>query len=611
MALGLTLAGAASVQAAQLTPEERQICDSLRMCVDIIRRHDASQFDYDVLEAEFRRFGPAGRKALMDVVHSKAGNSDLAVMVLNIAPLTANEKAVLRKNWSLERAQTYLPFLMDGDVVSRDLLLLTLGSAAPEVREKARLTLLNIPQSVAALPLPQSLTAPLLSALDKDPIAAAAPYLLRLNSADHIEAFSNLLLSGDKALVTASYEALYRHNQAQAFQSLLSQMGRIKSPAQARAIGDMLLRRNAKRPDGFYLKFAQDISGDKTRGIPARAASLHAVLGAEISEMPEFSPARAAALQYLVTNRPFDAQETYLPKLRQMKAQAELNFIWDIAVKEKWVNRDRISQSFEGLNGHADIITDLLGADDYRAFSAGAAQANAGHTALLRAKLNHPVVSIRELAREKLKLPAATQAKPSCVISTFDSNDGAQQMPFFDAPWVKTSNQSRVILERKYLAAAHPTRRGWLAAYDLQKLGRKSAQAGAALVHFDNKTGAFEPIGEFSRPAAILPHRSLKLGETTNRFWIIDHWGPESNTGTNADSHDVSVYLVHLSDPVPNIQHMGAIPVSARGFTVAPNGDLLMRFGEKSQAPLRMSQQGVIGPACRSVQTVNGAPAPN
>jgi len=40
VALGLTLAGAASVQAAQLTPEERQICDSLRMCVDIIRRHD-------------------------------------------------------------------------------------------------------------------------------------------------------------------------------------------------------------------------------------------------------------------------------------------------------------------------------------------------------------------------------------------------------------------------------------------------------------------------------------------------------------------------------------------------------------------------------------------
>jgi len=219
---------------------------------------------------------------------------------------------------------------MDGDVVSRDLLLLTLGSAAPEVREKARLALINIPQSVAALPLPQSLTAPLLSALEKDPIAAAAPYLLRLNAADHIEAFSNLLLSGDKALVTASYESLYRHHQAQAFQSLLSQMARIKSPAQARAIGDMLLRRNAKRPDGFYLKFAQDISGDKARSIPARAAGLHTVLGAEKSEMPEFSPARAAALQYLVTNRPFDAQETYLPKLRQMKAQAELNFIWDI-----------------------------------------------------------------------------------------------------------------------------------------------------------------------------------------------------------------------------------------------------------------------------------------
>ena len=126
---------------------------------------------------------------------------------------------------------------------------------------------------------------------------------------------------------------------------------------------------------------------------------------------------------------------------------------------------------------------------------------------------------------------------------------------------------------------------------------------GGALVHYENKTGDFEQIGNFSNPIAILPNRSLKLGETTSRFWVIDHWG--------GGSDDVSAYSVDIAQDVPKISHLGALPRAARNFTVAPNGDLLMRFEGGAQVPLRMSPRGDVSLACRPPRPVTGTPAPN
>ena len=301
LAIVFTGFGAAAVSAANLTPEERNVCPSLGACIDIIQRHDAAAFDYQVLETEFRRFGPAGRTALMDVLNSKAGNPDIARIIANTAPLSASERLNLKNAWSLERAEIYLPFLLDGHPLSRDLLLMTLSSDKAAVREQARLALMRLPQPVIRQPVSQNLAKPLLSALAKDPIAAAAPYVSRLNAAGSEPAFGRLLRSGEPALVLAAYQALYRQNPANAFNILLAEMDRAGSSEEAQAIGDMLLVRHGTRADGFYLKFANDISGDQTRSIAARAAGLHAVLVSGQGKMPDFTPARAEAMQFLVS----------------------------------------------------------------------------------------------------------------------------------------------------------------------------------------------------------------------------------------------------------------------------------------------------------------------
>ena len=149
---------------------------------------------------------------------------------------------------------------------------------------------------------------------------------------------------------------------------------------------------------------------------------------------------------------------------------------------------------------------------------------------------------------------------------------------------------ARVSLQRNYLTSAHPTATGWLAGYDLSSPKARSIHSGGTLLHYENKSGEFETIGGFSAPLAILPGRFLKLGETTKSFWIVDLWGP--------DARDVSAYRLDLSGDAPLINHIGALPNSARSFAVNPNGELIIVFDDKNQMPIKLSKTGDMSLYC-------------
>ena len=594
---------APAVLAADLTVKERSICPTLKVCVDIIGRHTASEFDYNVLESQFRRFGPKGRDALFDILESDAGNPDVARMISVIGPLSAGERSRLQKTWTPEKAGHYLPLLLDGHPLSRDMLLLTLDSDQVIIRQAARRALSKLPKTASTQPISNRLREPLLSALARDPIPEAAPYLARLSAEGHQGKFAKLLSSGDSSIVAGAYAALYRNNPSQAFSTLLSEMGRVSTPEQSKAIGEMLVRRHALRSDGFYLKFAGDISGDKTRPIPARASGLHAVLISGKTKLPEFTAERAQALAYLVRSQPQQTETQYLPFLKAVKAESEMAYIWDIAQREKWINRDKISLFYQGSSTEDKVIGDLLRSDDVRSFQAGLKSAKPIHNGLIRAQLDHPIKAIGDLARQKLKLSGQGRPNVPCLISQFDVTDVVNQMPFYDLPWMSASNGARVSLERKFLTTAHPSKLGWLAGYRLDAAPSKSTPTGGALVQFDNESGGFKPVGNFSGPIAILPNRTLKLGQTTERFWVIDDWGGPSS--------DVSAFALDMSGPQPKITHMAALPNSAHSFSVAPNGDLLMRFKGEKQVPLRLNQRGDISLACAAPRRAPNPPAPN
>jgi len=305
----------------------------------------------------------------------------------------------------------------------------------------------------------------------------------------------------------------------------------------------------------------------------------------------------------LVRSQPFITEEKYLPFLKHVKAEREFNLIWSIAQQEKWINRDKISVFYMNEKNENEVIRHLIEADDFRSFRAGIQRAKPIHNNLVRMKADHAIKEIADLARKKSKLLPKGLPKFPCQISRFDANDWRNQMPFFDTAWMVTPDGARVSLDRKYLTAAHPSTSGWLAGYNLEIGKPRSILRGGTLVHFDNKTGDFDPIGHFSGPTVILPDRTLKLGQTTDRFWVIENWGTETS--------DVSAFFLNLAGPQPQITHMGALPPRAQNFTVAPNGDLLMRFETEKQVPIRLKPTGHLLQACAATRPTANSPAPN
>ena len=113
----------------------------MKVCLDIVRRHDGSEFDYAALEAEFRRFGPSGKAALFGLLESDAGQADIARLISKLESLTADDRRRIQEKWSKEKAEAYLPLLLDTHPISRDLILQSLDHPKAQVRETARLAL--------------------------------------------------------------------------------------------------------------------------------------------------------------------------------------------------------------------------------------------------------------------------------------------------------------------------------------------------------------------------------------------------------------------------------------------------------------------------------------
>jgi len=175
-------------------------------------------------------------------------------------------------------------------------------------------------------------------------------------------------------------------------------------------------------------------------------------------------------------------------------------------------------------------------------------------------------------------------------------------MPFFDDGWMVTDDGARVALSRAYLTTAHPSSSGWLAGYDLKKTGSRSVRSGGSVLHYDNKSGDFEMVGNFAGPLAILPGRPLKLGQTTKQFWVMD--------STGGSAADISAYTLDLTGRLPRRTHVAVLPNMTKGFSVLPNGDLLIAFKGKEQMPIRLSKGGKMSLACGAPQSSSSPRAP-
>ncbi len=590
---GLCVSTAA--HARPLSKAERVICPKLKSCVDILRRHDASEFDYSVLETEFQGFGLVGRNALFDILFSDAGNAGVSQMIVSLGPLSDLERRKVEQRWSKETAAKFLPLFMDGKLRSRDKILLTLSDPDPQVRETARQALILLPSAATLQPVPTDIVEPLLQGLAIDPMSVAAPYLAQVAANGREELVSTLLNSQNSDIVGAAYASLHRQNPRQAFDLLLTQMKQIETAKQARVIGDVLVKRHAERSDGFYLKFAGEISTDKTFPIPARAVGLHAVFKIQGEKRPTLLAQPSEPFAFLIRGESQATQDIYLPVSKAAKLDNALSFIWKTATEEKWGNRDQVSEAFKDTRLKFRVIEDLIRSDDLHSVRVGLSKAGLAHKASISSQVNHPVKSIALAARQALELKKEDKnPREICRVSQFDLTDMLEQMPYFESAWFETNAKSRVNADRQNLVTAHPTAQGWLAGYDLGRGRSEAAYLEGSLIQFDNKTGGFNLIDGFLSPIAILPNRRLRLGETTSRFWLLDRFQDETK--------GIAAYQLNLGSKTQLARRVAILPPDAKAFSVAQNGDLLVTFDTSKpttpQPPLRYTSSGRVSLAC-------------
>lgn len=567
---GFALVGfsAQAAFAGQLTRAEQTVCSSLRMCLDIVRRHDASEFDYSVLAEEFRRYGPAGRAGLFNILEGEAGTEDIARLIAALGPLSAQERAWRDAEWGGPNTARLLPL---ADDTTQWVALLNHPDRA--LRERGNEALFT-DQGLKSKPIPQiGDYRPLLSALQDRPSAHLAKLLVRIPVEPHRTELTVLLLSGEANTVGAAYAALYRDNPSKAFQALLSAMRAVERIEQAQGIGGMLAERQAKREDNFYQDFTAKLSGDADYPVTARAAALDGylkIMSDETRQMAvsSLTPAQRVGFGFLMSEPNTDAPyyAAGLTKISPSDAPA----LWRHLDKYVILDAQTALTAFEGQPFERDILRQAFASRD----------GDVRRVAQTRAKL--------------LRLAIQPQPSASCRFTPFDIAGLAEQMPFFENGFIRGSwPQIRTPANRRFLSAAHPTKTGWLGGYDMGEFG-------GGLISYDNRTGdsqdiqlgSTEPKLEQWIPenvVAILPDRPLPLGQTTDSFWVVtglDHMGTLAPT----------VFKLTLTPDGSEVQRLAHNIGSTDNLAVTPQGELLM--GASNGETVRLASDGRLLQGC-------------
>lgn len=614
--IGAALTGltAQAAIAGSLTRGEQTVCQSLRMCMDIVTRHDASEFDYAVLTEEFRRFGLKGRAALLDSLNGTKATPDMAILLAETGLPSAEEFEVIDKIWAGPKAALVTPLLQDITLANRNRWVAGLSHPDESVRVFSR-RLYRMDDALMAAPFSAEQISIILKDMSGSPSGLNAALLSKLPAAGHEAEFEALLLKGfNFAVLNAAYEGLYRNNPSKAFQALMAAMRSAETPQQIGNLGGLIAYRHQNRPDGFYGKFAVEFSGDPKAPPQARAVALDAWFKlmeqrpkskSVLPFVPEMSPVRLEALNVLLTKGAANI-ETYagvLDEINTPTVHPAIDIIWRYAESHNLASRSSILKAALDTPLEDLALQDALTSSDESLLLVGikSGQAKPNFALSIQKLEDHPLLTVAVAARLAKRgkyedevafsraVKSAQMNSTRCRVKAFDIQDLVNQMPFFDAAPVNTKDDWVKRVTRKKLNAAHPTKSGWLASY-------YQGPRNGALVYFDNQTGEGKRVGDFRSPFAILPDRPLRLGERTDTFWIVD------SAGHMGDRQDL--YRLKITGDNFDVRRVVELPDDPRAVSLANNGDILVSFDfderRDVQPPLQIASDGQMFLACGS-----------
>lgn len=592
-----------ATHAAASTPEG--VCDDVEHCVYILERHAPDSFDYQVLHTEFLSFGPAATNALVEVaawMDNPKSSYAFQMLAKGGFQLTPAQQRDLIEVWPRENVEAHA--LVLGRMASprvRAAAIDTLEHADPEVRKQSRYLLSEVAKARYKFPMRRGDYSKLLNAALKEPHPALIALLETYPTPQLRPAFARLLRSGDTATTMAVYEKLYRTDKTNALQMLvgvIQDLGDDELDA-ALAISKMLQSRAASRPDGFYFKFAKDLTEDTKLGLAGRAVGYDVLIN-------------SAASKRGVTSRPSSLRDTPLNRDvfkfvvgRNLHSDAYSDYITSLTAStvDPYIEAlalnlgNQPNPTFIAALGRFNTSLSksvaakaLSHPSDYRMISAAMMSTAKQKQTRLKSKMvglksNHPITAVRiaaGIALRELNQPdektsseqllrlsqkafsgAAYEAENKdetyCKVGNVDFKDRSRGMPYFKPEGMDSNIRSK----REDLSTAAELKSGWLAGYSEQEFGGN-------LLYYDYETkGVTNLLSE--NVMAIIPTRAVPLGQYPTSFWVI--------TGVSHKAEERgAIYHVSQRGSEFVVKLHAALPEPARRIAVNGDNSITMDF---------------------------------
>ena len=322
-AIGSTNTSLNQVSVKALHPDERIICQDLSQCADILSRHDAQGFDYQLLAEAFQSFGDEGALQLLQI----AAGKDLPMALRSYAILTrphwrynlelqnrvikrwqafSGEQGNQQEGSSTRLAAHRTLMQTIASLPMREHFIAGLNHRRGDIAYQGRLGLANLPPAILSAPISPRLRAPLLKAATTQATPEILGLITMLPKTQTRPIFLQNLRSDDVALIEAAFAGLSRPglNNAQdpdsvsdTVMSVLRNMFQTapdvvdsKTQAHIFALSHFLQARHrhdlghnlghdlSAGRDGQYLRYAHSVLGDDTMPAAAHMAALDAIL---------------------------------------------------------------------------------------------------------------------------------------------------------------------------------------------------------------------------------------------------------------------------------------------------------------------------------------------
>ncbi|WP_416878090.1 hypothetical protein [Litorimonas sp.] len=626
-----------------MTSAEETVCKNIRHCLDILKRHNPNEFDYQVLKNEFSGFGKTGKNRLLKAMAEN--DSDLSKNAAILLSLSSYELSAA----DLKRLTDKWP---NGDIDS--LANLMIHEYSPPIRQAAIATLGSPDQDIAFWsrkilkfgemksrlgeskitdfkPSPELFDL-LSEAARANPTKEITQFLAQFPSEQSQPILKDLLSSQSSEVVHAALNGLYVSDRESSIGFLQETVSQLKTGEEniALAIADAVRTQHGDTQDETFIAFAKQILTDST------SSQLETMVGADILmgqgpdiKLPETQMTLIGLKGALAAHGTVPL--FYMSGLSQKlgsNIETGLDLLWSAFEQQVSPNRSDFVKALSSIPTNETLLKIIQAAleneADWQVVAHAAEVASTKKLSALEPFLNqvaeaHPVLMARAAALAALDSLSDDKTNYSesrhvweqklagdakwCSVKAHNFKTESSQLPYFNSVPMAYARQTT----RTFLTSALSTGTGWLAGYDLGEFS-------GGLIYYDNRTGTGKLIYGQAHPddtgkeyyapniVGITPKIQRPLGQYGEEYWAF--------SGLNHFGSDGAILSVSVRSEEVDVKRHFQLPKAPKAIKRLEDDSFLIGFGKKpegnasdyapsiSHPPLRLMPDGEVVPGC-------------